>query len=71
MKNLTRIDRRTVRARFEERFTSGRMARAYVRHYEQLASAVQRPAVRAPRLDPAVLQTEVSSDPALLQAEAS
>ncbi|HYZ23736.1 MAG TPA: glycosyltransferase family 4 protein [Rhodopila sp.] len=38
VKNLARIDRRTVRARFEERFTSDRMARAYVRHYRQLAS---------------------------------
>lgn len=38
VKNLARIDRRMVRARFEERFTSDRMARAYVGHYEQLAS---------------------------------
>lgn len=40
VKNLARIDRRMVRARFEERFTSERMARAYVGHYEQLASVV-------------------------------
>ncbi len=40
MKNLARIDRRTVRTRFEERFTSDRMARAYVRIYKQLARAV-------------------------------
>jgi glycosyltransferase involved in cell wall biosynthesis len=39
VKSLTRIDRRAVRARFEQRFTSDRMARAYVRHYQQLASA--------------------------------
>lgn len=40
VKNLARIDRRMVRARFEERFTSDRMARAYVGHYEQLASRI-------------------------------
>jgi glycosyltransferase involved in cell wall biosynthesis len=40
VKNLARIDRRTVRARFEERFTSDRMAQAYLRHYQQLARAV-------------------------------
>jgi glycosyltransferase involved in cell wall biosynthesis len=60
VKNLAKIERRTVRARFEERFTSDRMARAYVRHYQQLAGAVQQPAVRVPRSVPVVLQTEVS-----------
>jgi glycosyltransferase involved in cell wall biosynthesis len=40
VKNLARIDRRKVRARFEERFTSDRMARAYARLYQQLAKAV-------------------------------
>lgn len=40
VKNLARIDRHVLRARFEERFTSDRMARAYVGHYEQLASIV-------------------------------
>jgi glycosyltransferase involved in cell wall biosynthesis len=40
VKNLAGIDRRAVRARFEERFTSDRMARAYVRLYQQLASAI-------------------------------
>lgn len=40
LKNLARIDRRTVRERFEDRFTSERMALAYVRHYQKLASAV-------------------------------
>jgi glycosyltransferase involved in cell wall biosynthesis len=40
VKDLARIDRRKVRARFEERFSSERMARAYVQHYQQIASAV-------------------------------
>ncbi|OSJ19524.1 glycosyl transferase [Bradyrhizobium canariense] len=36
---LDRIDRRTVRARFEERFTAERMARAYEAHYRKLLQA--------------------------------
>lgn len=40
VKKLDRIDRRTVRARFEERFTSQRMAQAYMRHYQKLASVL-------------------------------
>jgi glycosyltransferase involved in cell wall biosynthesis len=36
---LGKLDRRKVRARFEERFTSGRMAAEYVRHYEALTRA--------------------------------
>ena len=36
---LGELDRRQVRRRFEERFTSNRMAREYVRLYEQLAAA--------------------------------
>lgn len=40
-KNLARIDRRKVRTRFEERFTSNRMARAYEIHYQRLAAAVR------------------------------
>lgn len=39
LKNLDRIDRRTVRARFEERFTAERMARAYEGHYRKLLQA--------------------------------
>jgi len=35
---LAELDRRTVRARFEERFSAGRMAREYVRIYEELAA---------------------------------
>jgi glycosyltransferase involved in cell wall biosynthesis len=49
VKNLARIDRRTVRARFEERFTSDRMARAYVRHYQQLASTVPQAVAAVPQ----------------------
>lgn len=41
VKDLDRIDRRAVRARFEERFTSERMARAYVRHYQKVAGVPQ------------------------------
>lgn len=48
VKNLARIDRRTVRARLEERFTSDRMARAYVQHYQQLASIVPQVAADPP-----------------------
>jgi glycosyltransferase involved in cell wall biosynthesis len=35
---LDRLDRRTIRRRFEERFTAERMARDYVALYEQLAA---------------------------------
>ena len=33
---LARLDRREVRARFEERFSAHRMARAYESHYRKL-----------------------------------
>lgn len=49
VKNLARMDRRTVRARFEERFTSDRMARAYVRQYQQLASIVPQAVAAVPQ----------------------
>ncbi len=39
VKNLNRIDRRKVRARFERRFTADRMARAYESYYRQLLQA--------------------------------
>jgi glycosyltransferase involved in cell wall biosynthesis len=45
VKNLKRLDRRKVRARFEERFTAARMARAYEDYYQQLGSASE----KAPR----------------------
>jgi len=41
VKKLARIDRRRVRARFEERFTSDRMARAYETHYRRLLAAAR------------------------------
>ena len=37
--HLGELDRQQVRRRFEERFTASRMAREYVRLYEQLAAA--------------------------------
>src|SRR5207245_773008 len=36
VKEIARLDRRKVRARFEERFTASRMARAYETQYGQL-----------------------------------
>jgi hypothetical protein len=33
---LNTLDRRNVRARFDQRFTSRRMAQDYLRHYEML-----------------------------------
>jgi glycosyltransferase involved in cell wall biosynthesis len=36
---LARLDRRRVRAKFEERFIARRMAQDYVRHYEQMLGA--------------------------------
>jgi glycosyltransferase involved in cell wall biosynthesis len=42
IKRLVEIDRRKVRARFEERFTAKRMANEYVRHYESL-TGVRKP----------------------------
>jgi glycosyltransferase involved in cell wall biosynthesis len=35
---LAELDRRRIRARFEERFTARRMAADYVRHYRQISS---------------------------------
>ncbi len=39
IRQLGEIDRRTVRARFEERFSARRMARDYVGHYEAVVKA--------------------------------
>jgi hypothetical protein len=36
---IGQIDRRGVRARFEERFTAKRMAEEYVRHYAMLSTS--------------------------------
>ncbi len=44
--NLDKLDRRGVRAQFERRFTSRRMAEDYVSVYEEL-SATKRPLLRA------------------------
>jgi hypothetical protein len=41
VKNIARIDRRKVRARFEERFTSDRMARTHETHYRRLLAATR------------------------------
>ncbi|CCD86266.1 conserved protein of unknown function [Bradyrhizobium sp. ORS 285] len=38
VERLAQLDRRRVRARFEERFTAERMARDYLRHYHSLAA---------------------------------
>jgi glycosyltransferase involved in cell wall biosynthesis len=38
IRRLGELDRRTVRARFEERFSAKRMARDYVRNYEAVAT---------------------------------
>jgi glycosyltransferase involved in cell wall biosynthesis len=38
IKRLAELDRRTVRARFEERFSAKRMAQDYVRNYEILTT---------------------------------
>jgi glycosyltransferase involved in cell wall biosynthesis len=43
VKEVARLDRRKVRARFEERFTASRMARAYEAHYGQLLASRIRP----------------------------
>ena len=40
---LSQLDRGTVRKAFEERFTASRMARDYVRVYEQLIGDVSTP----------------------------
>jgi glycosyltransferase involved in cell wall biosynthesis len=37
LKRLGELDRRRVRARFEERFTSRRMAQDYIEHYEKMS----------------------------------
>jgi glycosyltransferase involved in cell wall biosynthesis len=41
VRELPRLDRRTVRARFEERFTSARMARSYEAHYRELVAEAE------------------------------
>ena len=43
---LPQLDRRRIRAEFERRFTSRRMAEDYVRHYQMLAARPARQTVR-------------------------
>jgi glycosyltransferase involved in cell wall biosynthesis len=38
IRRLAELDRRVVRARFEERFSAKRMAQDYLRNYEALAT---------------------------------
>ena len=44
---LPQLDRRRIRAEFERRFTSRRMAEDYVRHYQMLAARSANQAARA------------------------
>lgn len=48
---LEQLDRRRVRAHFEQRFAAGRMAREYLRHYEALVEAKRAPATQARRAE--------------------
>jgi glycosyltransferase involved in cell wall biosynthesis len=48
------LDRRTVRRRFEERFTAARMAKDYVRVYRALLERRSTELVEAPTLTPFV-----------------
>jgi glycosyltransferase involved in cell wall biosynthesis len=45
---LGKLDRRKVRARFEERFSASRMARQYEHQYRKLASAAARELITEP-----------------------
>lgn len=53
IKRLGELDRRKVRAQFEDRFTANRMALDYLSHYEMLLATTRRPDV--PSLVPGVL----------------
>jgi hypothetical protein len=56
VKEVARLDRGKVRARFEERFTASRMAREYEAHYGQLvASRLARAVSRTSRPDPSFI----------------
>ena len=43
MADLDRLDRRMIRARFEQRFTAERMAKDYVAVYDTLAAVLAMP----------------------------
>lgn len=45
---LGKLDRRKVRARFEERFSASRMARHYEHQYRRLAGAAARELITEP-----------------------
>jgi glycosyltransferase involved in cell wall biosynthesis len=55
LRRLPELDRATVRAGFERRFTSRRMAQEYVQHYRLLLDRPARPARRLASEDPPVL----------------
>jgi glycosyltransferase involved in cell wall biosynthesis len=46
IRRIGELDRRRVRAQFEQRFAAGRMAKEYLRHYEALIDAKGAPARR-------------------------
>ena len=56
---LRELDRRTVRAQFDKRFTAKRMAKEYVQHYESIVGATTRSAVQSvPKNGYSILPTE-------------
>ena len=50
IERIGELDRRRVRARFEERFTARRMAEDYLRHYEKLLQSETRRALASVRM---------------------
>ena len=53
-RSATRFDRQAIRLHFERRFTTERMAEAYVSAYKTLATAGQPEAATAPSVQPAL-----------------
>lgn len=60
VKRLGELDRRRVRAHFEQRFSAARMAKEYLRHYEMLADKA-RASVSAPRMNATERSTLIRS----------
>jgi glycosyltransferase involved in cell wall biosynthesis len=56
IRRLGELDRRQIRAHFEQRFTAKLMAEAYLRHYERLVGAEAKSRSRS--LAPAIAQQE-------------
>ena len=56
IKNIAKFDRRQVRARFEERFTSARMAQDYIRIYEEIRTTSRSHRTRAARIRSSILR---------------